>query len=281
MSELTRRVAGLALAAAGGALAVAAASRYVAPYRPQLEHVAVPAPAGHDGLAGLRIGFVTDTHIGPFISLANLDHGLALLEREHPDLLLLGGDFASESPRFVESAVARLAGAARRAPLGTLAVLGNHDFTAGPIRVATALQKHGIPVLRNEARCIRRCGADLWIVGLDETLLGRADPDRAFASVPAGAAALALWHEPDGAEACAGRGAFLQLSGHSHGGQVRVPLLGPLAAPPGGRRYVAGSYRVGRMTVYTSRGLGTYRPPVRFRCPPEITLITLTAPSSE
>jgi uncharacterized protein len=87
--------------------------------------------------------------------------------------------------------------------------------------------------------------------------------------------AITLWHEPDWAECVVKYGAFLQLSGHSHGGQVRLPLVGPITAPAGGKRFVKGLNFAAGMPVYTTRGVGVYRPPVRFRCPPEVTLLTL------
>jgi predicted MPP superfamily phosphohydrolase len=107
-------------------------------------------------------------------------------------------------------------------------------------------------------------------------MLGNPDPDLTFQNVPVGAAVIALWHEPDFAEETARRGAFLQLSGHSHGGQIRLPFAGALVAPPGGKRFVHGLNAVAGMPIYTSRGVGIYRPPLRFHCPPEVTLVELT-----
>ncbi|HET7095465.1 MAG TPA: hypothetical protein VFI22_18380, partial [Thermomicrobiales bacterium] len=186
-----------------------------------------------------------------------------------------GGDFISDSPRYTERAAAVLGRFAAAAPLGAIAVLGNHDVANDAKRMTDALQRAGIRVLRNEAVPIAFEGATIWIAGIDEAILADACPDAAFAGIPAGAAALALWHEPDDAAESARRGAFAQLSGHSHGGQVRLPFLGAPFAPIGGRRYVAGLQRAGKMPIYTSRGLGTYRPPLRFNCPPEVTLLTL------
>ena len=105
--------------------------------------------------------------------------------------------------------------------------------------------------------------------------MARADPERTFADIPRDAAALALWHEPDYARQTARYGAFAQLSGHSHGGQVRLPGIGPLFLPKGGQQYVMGMNHASGMPVYTSRGVGVFLPPVRLNCPPEVTLITL------
>lgn len=253
-------------------------ARYVNPYDPQLEHVSIPVPRGHEGLAGLRIGFVTDTHVGPFVSPDDLARATARLAGERLDLILLGGDYVSESPRYVGPAVEVLGELVKQAPLGVYAVLGNHDMYVSATKVTAGLEAVGIPLLRNQSMPVTFGGDTLWIVGIDETLLGRPDPRAAFSQVPKGAAALALWHEPQFAGQVAEQGAFLQLSGHTHGGQVRIPGVGPLGLPIHGKRYVMGLNDAAGMAVYTARGVGVYRPPLRFNCPPEVTVIELASP---
>jgi predicted MPP superfamily phosphohydrolase len=264
-----------AVAATVSALAgVAHHARHIAPYQPVLERIAVTPPAGSNAPAGLRIGFVSDTHIGPTMRRSDVDRALALLSTAKPELLLLGGDYISESPRHAVEAASILGEHASRARLGAFAVLGNHDYSNDAPRLATLFERQGIRVLRNEAAIVSCVSGDIWITGIDDALLGNPIPRRAFSGVPDGAAVLALWHEPDWAACTARLGAFLQLSGHSHGGQVRLPLL-RAAAPQGGRRYVAGLHHVDGMELYTSRGVGTFRPPVRLNCPPEVTLLTV------
>lgn len=264
---------GLGLVAA---TAVAVWSRYVAPYRPRLEAVELPVPAGHESLAGFRIGFLTDTHAGPFVSPDDLRRAVAILRQEAPDLVLLGGDYISESPRYANDAAAALGELATIAPLGCLAVLGNHDLSTDRDRVTATLEERGIRVLRNRSVRVETGRGPLWIAGIDETILGKADVDATFAGIPDGSAVLALWHEPDYAAQAAAAGAFAQLSGHTHGGQIRLPGIGPLVLPPGGKLYPAGMYVVNGLHLYTSRGMGVYRPPVRLLCPPEVTIVTLT-----
>lgn len=251
--------------------------RHVAPYRPRLEWVDFTLPDGAEALDGLRIGFVTDTHVGPFFGGHDLSRGLALLDRLAPDLLLLGGDYVSESNLYAGPMADAFESYVNRAPLGAVAVLGNHDLPLGRTRVQAELERSGIRVLRNEHVILDWNGAQLAIVGIDDTIVGSADPDRAFAGIPAGVPMLALWHEADFAEESAHRGAFAQLSGHTHGGQVRFPKIGSIWLPPDGKRRDAGLFDVCGMPVYLSRGLGVYRPPIRFRCPPEVTLVTLRA----
>jgi predicted MPP superfamily phosphohydrolase len=247
----------------------------VEPYRPVLTRVEIALPPDRQELSGLRVGFVTDTHLGLVTSAEDIDRALALLFAAEPDLLLLGGDFVCESPRFIPEAAAVFRNYAATPRLGAYAVLGNHDYANGASRVIAALGQNGIDVLCNASVNVTDGDRDLWVVGIDDAILGAPDPGRAFAGVPAGARPIALWHEPDWAEETARHGALIQFSGHSHGGQIRLPWLGNLTAPSGGRRYVSGLNDVAGMLVYTSRGVGVYRPPVRLNCPPEVTLLTL------
>jgi predicted MPP superfamily phosphohydrolase len=284
MLRLSRRQLVLGGVAGGfGVLAGAGLAGYeayaVEPFSPQLERISVPVPAGHDDLAGLTIGFLADIHHGPAISEDDVARALRLIGAEQPALILLGGDYVSASPRFAAPVAALLGELVRQAPLGGYAVLGNHDCgERGREAIVTdALEQAGIPVLRNAAAKIATGQGELWIAGVDEAIMAHADPAAAFTAIPAGAAALALWHEPDYAEQTARRGAFVQLSGHSHGGQVRLPEIGPLFLPKGGERFVMGFNQVAGMPIYTSRGVGVFLPPLRVNCPPEVTLITLVA----
>jgi predicted MPP superfamily phosphohydrolase len=197
------------------------------------------------------------------------------LEKIRPDLVLFGGDYISESPRFMADTAPYLGRMASTARYGAWGVLGNHDLANIRERVVPPLQAEGIRILANESACVETDRGGLWIVGIDDGLLGKVDVELAFAAVPPDAPAICLWHEPDRVEESAPFGAFLQLSGHSHGGQVRIPGMGPIATPILGRRFVEGRFQVGDMELYVSRGIGMYRPPVRFNCPPELTVIRL------
>lgn len=256
---------------------IAAASRFVIPYRARLGHVVVALPRQHQHLDRTTIAFVTDTHIGPHFSAADLAPVTAMLEQTRPDIVLFGGDYISESPRFMEDAAVALGAIARTARFGSFGILGNHDLSNVRHRIVTPLERQGIRMLINDAVRVGLPGGDLWLAGIDDAILGRPDLDAAFRQIPADAPALVLWHEPDRAPDAARYGPFLQLSGHSHGGQVRIPFLGEISAPVLGRRFVQGRFEVGDMTLYVSNGIGMYRPPVRFNCPPEVTLIHLMA----
>ena len=249
--------------------------RHINPYRPVLERIELPSPTGAAALDGLRIAFVTDTHAGPFTSADDLRRGLALFDCEPIDLLLLGGDYVSESNLYAGPMASALAPLVARATSGAFGVMGNHDLPLGVDRVRAELEAVGVTVLRNEHVVVEWHGAMLAIAGTDDTIVGSADPTTAFAGIPDGVPILSLWHEADFAEDAARLGAFAQLSGHTHGGQVRLPFVGAIWLPPDGKRRDMGFFDVDGMTTYLSRGLGVYRPPVRFRCPPEVTLVTL------
>lgn len=266
----------LGLSGAATVAAVGAWALRVAPRRPVLERIEILPPPEHKQLAGLRIGFMTDTHIGPTFRPADLAPAVHLLMTEAPDLMLLGGDFGSESPRYAGLAAAAI-GPLADAPLGAYAVLGNHDMECGATKVVEALEVRGFHVLRNAAVPVNTPNGPLWIAGVDEVTHYNHDAAGTFAQIPEGAAILALWHEPDLADQAAELGAFAQLSGHTHGGQIRFPIVGPLVLPRFGRKYVRGLIQIGAMSLYVSRGAGVYRPPARFRCPPEVTIVTLTA----
>jgi hypothetical protein len=161
--------------------------------------------------------------------------------------------------------------------MGTFAILGNHDGEADPERVAGALQDHHIPVLRNRSIGLERGASRIWLTGIDDVLSGFPDLVAAIKKIPANETTILLAHEPDFADEAAMYPVDLQLSGHSHGGQIWIPGLGAPWLPPLSIKYPRGLYRVGNLTLYTNMGIGTIRAPIRINCPPEITLITLRA----
>lgn len=199
-----------------------------------------------------------------------------------PDLLVLTGDFISRGPlprsfsrRKIDDCADLLSGltCAQR-----FAVLGNHDAGVDADRIAFVLRERGLPVLNDSFLPIERGGGRLWLCGARDPAVLGCDPEEAIPARPDGPVVL-LAHEPDFADILARNVRFpvvdLMLSGHSHGGQVRLPFLGPLVLPPLGQKYVAGHYRIGPMQLYVNRGIGTVGLPFRLNCPPEITEFTL------
>ena len=262
----------LRILAAAGAVMVAD-GLWWEPHRLTVERLEIAFSELPPGLEGLRIVQLSDLHRGPVVGQEEIARAVARANALAPDLALLTGDYVSLSRQYAEPCAAALS--ALRAPLGRYAVLGNHDHWAGADAVAAALRSAGLTVLRNQAQRIERGGADVWLIGVDDAFVRKHDLHAALQGVPAAAFKVALMHEPDLADEIARRPVQLQLSGHSHGGQVRLPGIGPLLLPRLGRRYPMGLYRVGQLRLYTNRGVGRVQPALRFNCPPEITLITL------
>jgi hypothetical protein len=162
------------------------------------------------------------------------------------------------------------------------AILGNHDVLVGPEKVTDALRQHGITLLRNSFMPIERTGGRFWLAGLDDPVVGNPDPGAAIPAsirnVPNEPVVL-LCHAPDYVDNLLtrpeGGSVSLVLSGHTHGGQVRLPLMRPLFLPAFGQKYVSGWFRFGNLQLHVNRGLGTVGMPFRFLCPPEISLLTL------
>jgi predicted MPP superfamily phosphohydrolase len=225
-------------------------------------------PAALDGFTIVQL---SDLHRGPEVTQKDIERAVGLALRQAADLTVLTGDFVSHSADNAVSCAEALAPLVDAGEV--LACLGNHDHWTHADTVAGVLAEAGITVLRNTAREV----ADgLWVAGVDDVWERHADLDKALAGVPSGAALVLLAHEPDYADTAAADGRVgLQISGHSHGGQVRWPLFGPPVLPYLGKKYHAGRYRVGDMWLYVNRGVGLISPAVRFNCRPEVTLLTL------
>jgi predicted MPP superfamily phosphohydrolase len=237
-------------------------------------------------LDGLTIAQLSDFHYSPF-SVRAIRRAVEAVNQFKPDLVVLTGDFvtipvlvdylhnAKQAARVAEPCAELLAGMS--AKLGKYAVLGNHDRDSDPGFITESLQSHGMPVLLNRSTPIESAGARLWLAGVDDMTVGKPDLDAALKGIPSDEPVVLLSHEPDYADAVRSRPVDLQLSGHSHGGQVRLPVIGPPYLPWGAKKYPKGKYQVGRLTLYTNIGLGTIRIPVRINCPPEVTFFTLRA----
>jgi predicted MPP superfamily phosphohydrolase len=255
----------------------------VAPHRVVVRRVAVRLRTLPAALDGLRIAQLSDLHRGPHVTAAHIRKGAEIATALDPDLIVVTGDFVSRSSRYVAECVDALG--ALRAPLGVFAVLGNHDYWTGSTdEVRVAFRRVSIDLLVNRAVALRYRGEEWWLGGVDDMWAGLPDLVATFGRLPAGAFRILLAHEPDFADHAALAGVPLQLSGHSHGGQMIIPFVGPpqYVLPTYGRKYPLGLQRAARgdTLVYTNVGLGLSalpRPFPRFRinCPPEVTLLTL------
>jgi uncharacterized protein len=271
----------LRLSAAAGTLAVAGDSILLEPHRPRIIRQDIFLPRWPERLNGFTIALLSDFHFDPYFSVHPLRAAVPMVNDLRPDLIALTGDFVTLPEVGDEKKAAHGADPCARilremkAPHGLWAVLGNHDEYTDPAYVTRALEAENIRVLVNHSEAIERDGARIWLAGVNDVLAGTADLPKTLSRVPAAEAVVLLAHEPDFADEAARFPIDLQLSGHSHGGQVRLPLLPPLYLPDLGRKYFWGKYRVGRLNLYTNAGLGTVMVPVRWNCPPEITLLTL------
>jgi predicted MPP superfamily phosphohydrolase len=225
---------------------------------------------------GYRIALFSDIHLYPFTPLNVVRDAVRLANAFQPDLVILPGDFVWRSLEAIFD-LAPVLNQLNPAH-GTFAVLGNHDHRKGPDIIANALNQAGIRVLRNEGITIQRGRDAIYLAGIDSVVAGFPSPATAFQNRRGELASIVAVHEPDYIRTLIpGFPVDLQLSGHSHGGQVRLPLIGPLILPPMGEIYNMGLYRVGNAQVYTTRGIGTIQVNARFNCSPEVTAITLRA----
>lgn len=224
---------------------------------------------------GYRLVQISDIHLGTWVDRYRLEQLAAMANQQRPDLVAITGDFVNlEAERYAEDLVKALGGL--RARDGLVAVLGNHDHWTNPRVIRQVLRDSGIRDLSNSVYTLERGGAQLHVAGVDDVIVGMADLERVLARLPESGAAILLAHEPDYADQSAASGRFdLQLSGHTHGGQVVLPWLGAPVLPRRGRKYPQGLYQVNGMALYTNRGVGTTTLQLRLNCRPEVAVFTL------
>ncbi len=264
---------GASVGAAGAALGGSVYTALIEPQWLSVERIDVPLARLPRELDGYMIAQLSDLHHGPYVGNAEIRSAVEATNQLHPDAIVLTGDYITREADRMDDCARELG--ALTAPDGVYATLGNHDHWSSPEHIARALEINSIPVLMNDAVPIERNGARLWIAGVDDVWQRRADLDLALRHVPATEATVLLAHEPDYAELAKRYPIDLQLSGHSHGGQVRLPFYGAPILPYLAKIYPIGLQRADAMWVYTNRGIGVVSPPVRFNCRPEVTLLTL------
>ena len=234
-----------------------------------------------DGFRGLRIVQVSDFHYDEYTEPYFVREVVRRVNGLRADVVVLTGDFVSYGP--LPFSFARTHARQCAALLSEIAcplrygILGNHDEVVGAAYVTGPMREHGIQMLVNEWTVLERGGERVWLAGLGSACTDNSKPERGIpkASVTRNDAVIVLAHEPDILPEIAGYGVDLMLSGHTHGGQVRLPFLPPLQLPNLGKNYVEGLFRHGRTQLYVNRGLGTVGVPFRLDCPPEITVLTL------
>jgi uncharacterized protein len=276
-----RRLFKTALGLVAGSVGVAAYARWIEPTWLEVVECDLPVAGLPPAWNGVRVALLADLHRSPQVTHEYLAEAIRLTQSLEPDLLAVVGDYSHMGFEYSEDAARLLAGF--RAPLGCFSCLGNHDYGLSrwvntPVnptpRLVDVLVESGVRVLLNEAVPLVRGGQTLWLAGTEDLWAGRCQPAVAMKNVPAGAANITLCHNPDAIEGLSAAGCGTILSGHTHGGQVDIPFIGPPRLPVIDRNRYRGLHHVGGSWLYINRGLG-WLIKVRFLCRPEISLLTL------
>lgn len=251
----------------------------------EITKITLQLPRLDPAFKGLRLVQISDIHLGQWMNKERLDSVLGMAVELAPDYFILTGDYLEYHPYGLPNEAATYQSnidtlSSSFSMLSTLcptiAVLGNHDHMINAGWVERALSVAGVEVLRNSVKTIQRGTSALHIAAVDDVRHRMDRLDEVLDSLPENGAAILLAHEPDFADVSAATGRFdLQISGHSHGGQIVLPIIGPPMLPVMGRKYPSGLYHVNNMLLYTNRGIGVTTVNARFNCRPEITLFTL------
>jgi predicted MPP superfamily phosphohydrolase len=243
---------------------------------PVVERVQIPIPNLPPALDGFRIVQISDIHYYPLTTIELVDRAVQMANQLAPDLIVLTGDFVWHEVESIFDLMPSLMNL--DAIHGVYAGLGNHDIWTDVRVVTRAMEDAGMPLLVNQGVPISVGNSTLYLASLDDGWAGKPNLKETMANWPEDAPTVLLMHEPDLAPRYAlDKRINLQLSGHSHGGQIRFPFYGPLVLPYLSWKYPMGLYNVDGMWLYTNRGLGTTNVPVRVNCAPEITELTLVS----
>lgn len=244
------------------------------PHQLDITRLTLALPSLPKAFDGMKVVQFSDLHLGFHTGVKDVARLVQAIQQEKPDMICFTGDMVDGNTEAMRAAIQPFT--ELKAPLGLFSILGNHDYE--DVETLISLEEEaGFHVLRNTAVKLRREGAVIAVAGLDDVFWGQPDPAAAIQDLPDGMFKLLLMHEPDYADTTATYSFHLQLSGHSHGGQIRLPWIGEVITPPGAKRYVQGLYTTGSqgMLLYVNRGIGTTQLPFRFLCKPELTVLTL------
>jgi uncharacterized protein len=241
----------------------------------QIQHPLIP-----NGFDGIKIVQFSDTHLGFQYNISQLKKLVKKIINLQPDLIFFTGDLMDAPNEYPE--INKLVPILQQlhASIGKYCIFGNHDHGGyGSDIYRNIMETANFTVLLNEAKPIKlKNGSSIYLIGIDDAMLGRPDLKFALKQVPNDSFKLLLSHAPDLAETASQYEVHWQLSGHSHGGQVKIPFVGALVTPPFARIYTEGLYTIGDsnpLTLYVNRGIGTTRLPFRFMARPELTVFTL------
>lgn len=227
---------------------------------------------------GFKIIQFSDTHIGFHYTLKQFAKLVNKINELNPDLIVFTGDLVDEPNKYNWNPELIQLLNSLQAPFGKYWIYGNHDHGGyGTDLVNNAMKQGGFQLLRNEHTVIEKKNDRIIVAGIDDVLLGIPDLDKTIQHTNPELFTLLLAHEPDFADTAINYPIDVQLSGHSHGGQVRLPFIGHLYTPALAEKYVNGKYefKEGSFKLYVNKGIGTTRLPYRFLCTPELHLYTL------
>jgi len=251
----------------------------IEPSRLILRETQIMLPSCPASLKGLRIAVISDLHAGsPYITIDKINRIVETTNAAQPDLVLMPGDFVIQDVlggSFMEPEVIASALKGLRARYGVFATLGNHDWWYNASRVKGSLETAGILVIENDSAMVERNGDAIWIAGISDKREGNPDIASALARVDNSGPVIAFTHNPDIFPSIPAKVA-LTIAGHTHGGQVALPIIGrPIVPSEFGERYATGHIVEGEKHLFVASGIGTSILPVRFRVPPEISLLTI------
>ena len=253
-------------------LTQAARAALTEPYMLTVEHQRIQLRRLPKAFTGFRIVQLSDVHHGPFSSCEQIERAVETANRLKPDIIALTGDYISRERQYAAPCAEMLG--RLRARYGVYAVLGNHDHWTDAALITDLFRAEGINVLINEGMRFEYRDAAFWLAGVDDTMVGLEDISLALAGARKDEMKLLLAHNPIILRRAARAGVDLVLSGHTHGGQVALRSeRGPSGRPR--RRLLKGLGRQGQTQIYVNRGLGTVVLPIRYGCPPEVSLLEL------
>jgi hypothetical protein len=274
------KAAGLVAASGAGVFWYAST---IEPYWLQWKTVHVKLPGLDPAFNGFRLVQLSDLHFHEHgaISPARMTRIVRHVNRWQPDAILITGDFVTKLDNTSRACISTLV--KLKAKSGVYGITGNHDYWTDAASVTALAEAVGVRMLCNAHVLIRRKQAALAIAGVDNIWEGQPDLAQALHGIDSETPTILMAHESNYADVVDDARVKLQLSGHTHGGQVRIPLLGPLALPDIGYRYPMGFYRiprpVGELLLYVNRGVGVAEIPLRLFCRPEVTLFILETAS--
>ncbi|KFN01627.1 metallophosphoesterase [Bacillus clarus] len=252
-------------------------AKYVEPHFLSFTHHTLKSSLIPKSFHGMKIIQFSDLHLGYYFSLQHLSHVVSKINATRPDIVLFTGDLIDDYQTYSETPFVSSILRTIQAPFGKFAIYGNHDHGGyGTEYYKQIMYDSEFQLLQNKEKRIRLLDhSEISIFGIDDMLLGKPEIEATLRNAKQDIYTIVLVHEPDIAPKISEFPINLQLSGHSHGGQVQIPFLGPIITPVLAKYYTEGFYHIHDLLLYVNRGLGRTRVPFRFMARPEITIFTL------